>query len=205
MKLRTENRIFSLLAATLAGGLALVNASDLQAKTITPEFIDEANGWGYFLEPGLNTFEISISGNCRPSDDLGGAADCFEFPSGRYTWSIINPDFLGILSATWQITKFDTPPGFYAENFGNCLNAGRGIIDSRNLNSINGLATTDSEGGLVCYDTLQAERSGGYNFASEYEVAIEFNISTVPIPATLPLLAGAVAGFGFLRRRKTRR
>ncbi|MHA7849407.1 PEP-CTERM sorting domain-containing protein [Roseovarius sp.] len=203
MTLRKDSEKLSFLAATLVGCVALVTGNDLNAKTITPEYIDSANGWGYFLEPGLNTFEVSISGECRPVDYLYGAADCINGPNAKYVWSVGNPDSLEIISATWQLTKFNAAPGFYAETFGDCINGGRGIIDSRTNTAPNPLANIGE--GLVCYDAIQAERAEGSNFASEYEVAIEFNITTVPAPATLPLLAGAVAGFGFLRRRKTRR
>lgn len=192
------------------------------AATVVPETYSMQNG-----ETGsFQYWDQSYSGSGNPSGSLsllsGGTGDLTDGIIATGNWNVDeapagNGPYVGWVSINPVISFFfDAVYTFNSITFHFDDANGIGGVrppSSVSVNGLNGAVTDPSSGapfaftldlsGLAPTDTLAAtifRAPGSWLFLSE--VTFDAQVSAVPLPAGLPLLAGALFGLGMMRRKR---
>lgn len=207
-----------LTLATVLSTLALPGF----AATVVPESYSMQNG-----ETGSYQYwDQSYNGSGNPGGSLsalsGGTGDLTDGIIATQNWNVAeepvgNGPYVGWVNINPVISfLFDAAYTFNSITFHFDDSNGTGGVRPPSSVSVNGLngAVTDPSGGapfaytldltgLAPTDTLTAtifRTPGSWVFLSE--VTFDAQISAVPLPAGLPLLAGALFGLGMMRRKR---
>lgn len=205
----------------LAATLSMIALPGL-AATVVPESYAMLNGQTGSYE----YWDQSYSGSGNPSASLsplsGGTGDLTDGIIATQSWNVTevpvgNGPYVGWLSINPAISFiFDTVYSFNSITFHFDDSNGAGGVQPPTSVVVNGVSSPvpNPTGGapfaftldlssVSPTDTLAATifRSPG-NWVFLSEVTFDAQVSAVPVPASLPLLAGALFGLGMMRRKR---
>lgn len=200
-----------LFAATVISTLVIASASNAVTVTEPPDFPNGQNFTTnplYALDPGSNTFSGNLAGQCVAVSYSSNAA-CNEGggppDDGQDSFTIEIGPGMQLVSATLQASNVSGPPGFYFSlsfqgEAGPYLNFA--YAPSSGTNFLTG-PLGPGKYAVVPY-AQQALEVGTFNV--DYTFTFETTgSSVVPLPASLPLLASGLGGFGLVAWRRKRK
>ena len=205
----------------LTAAFALVAAPSF-AATVVPESYSMLNGQTGSYQYWDQSYNGTGNNSVGLSQLSGGTGDLTDGIIATQNWNVVeappgNGPYVGWSTINPVITFFfDAVYNFNSITFHFDDSNGAGGVrppSSVQVNGETGVVTDPSSGAPFSYtldltsiaptDTLEATIfRNGSSWVFLSEVTFDASVSAVPVPASLPLLAGALFGLGVMRRRR---